>query len=68
MRMFDNYVQALADQIEEKRKRTLLIHSIVAEAQRSSYTLPVASDSYADAVKAFESVLCSEVERRGRAE
>lgn len=54
MTMFDNYVLALAGNIEEKRKRALLIHSIGAEAQRIFYMLPVASESYADAVKALK--------------
>lgn len=40
--------------IEEKRKCALLIHSIGAEAQRIFYTMPVASNSYADAVKALK--------------
>ena len=33
IRMFDNYVLALADKVEDKRKRALLIHTVGAEAQ-----------------------------------
>ena len=57
IRMFDNYVVAISekdDDIPLARKRALLIHCVGTEAQRIFYNLPVADDSYAAALKAFE--------------
>lgn len=56
MSIFDNYVLALAD-FEEKRRCALLILSISAEAKCIFYRPPVASDSYANAVKALKTYL-----------
>jgi len=54
VRMFDNSALALADKMEGKRKRALLIHTVGAEAQRIFYTLPEIGDSYEDALKALK--------------
>lgn len=45
---------ALTDDIGDKRKRALLIHTIGAEAQQISYTLLVDGDLYADVVQALK--------------
>ncbi|XP_024124582.1 uncharacterized protein LOC112144321 [Oryzias melastigma] len=54
IRMFENYVLALADDMEDKRKRALLIHTVGTEAQRIFYTLPDTGDSYAAALQALK--------------
>uniref|UniRef100_A0A8C7X7T9 Retrotransposon gag domain-containing protein n=1 Tax=Oryzias sinensis TaxID=183150 RepID=A0A8C7X7T9_9TELE len=54
IRMFKNYILALADKMEDKRKRALLIHTVGAETQRIFYTLPEMGDSYADVLQALK--------------
>ncbi|CAJ1065434.1 uncharacterized protein LOC112144321 [Xyrichtys novacula] len=60
IRMFDNYVLALADKMGDKRNSALLIHTVGAEAQRIFHTLPEIGVSDEDALKTF---FCAKTER-----
>lgn len=61
LRIFKNYVLALADKKKEKRKCALLIYMVGAEAQHFFYTLPVIGDSYYDALKALKNFFVPEL-------
>ncbi|MCI4379280.1 hypothetical protein PGIGA_G00226110 [Pangasianodon gigas] len=53
--MFDNYVLALtADDMLDKRKCALLIHSVGTEVQRIFCTLPVDTDTYTAVLEAIK--------------
>ncbi|KAL7839056.1 hypothetical protein SRHO_G00257140 [Serrasalmus rhombeus] len=54
IRVFDNYVLAVGEELSDARKRALLIHCLGAEGQRIFYTLTVADDKYATALTAIQ--------------
>lgn len=55
IRTFENYLLAMsAKELPDARKRALLIHCLGAEGQRLFYTLQVADDTYASALKAIQ--------------
>ena len=53
IRVFENYVLAMDEELSEARKRALLIHCLGAEGQRLFYTLTVADDKYDTALQAI---------------
>lgn len=52
--MFDNYVLALADRVEDKRKCALLIQMVCTETQHIFYILSATGDTYNSALKALK--------------
>ena len=61
IRVFDNYVLAMGEELSDARKRALLIHCLGAEGQRIFYTLTVVDDKYATALTAIQELFVPKV-------
>lgn len=53
IRVFENYVLAMYEELSDTRKRALLIHCLGAEGQRLFNTLMVSDDKYDMALQAI---------------